>query len=147
MVAGVAHQNLVDVEHVRIVLGRPPQGHFEAPIHHRVKEAMVAGTELETDLIMRSLRNTARVARNSVSREVVRILADGGEFADVRELVAGARGRTVYETGDVEAGIWTAGLVMGLIDDIPTCAELVSRIVAEAEELITSVASTLTVAV
>src|SRR4051794_10364661 len=108
----------------------------EAPLHENVKRAMVDANELQTDLIMRPLRNTARVARNSVSTEIIRILDDGGVFEDVRELVAGARGRTVYETGDVEAGIWTAGLVVGLISDIPTCAELVSRMVAEAEDLI-----------
>src|SRR3954447_15838912 len=113
----------------------------EAPIHHNVKQAMVDASELQTDLIMRPLRNSARVARNSVSTDVVRILDEGGVFEDVRELVAGARGRTVYETGDVEAGIWTAGLVVGLIRDIPTCAELVSRMVAEAETLILGAAS------
>jgi NADH:quinone reductase (non-electrogenic) len=113
----------------------------EAPIHENVKRAMVESDERQTDLILRTLRNTARVAKNSVSTEVIRILNDGGVFEDVRELVAGARGRTVYETGDVEAGIWTAGLVVGLIHDIPTCAELLSRIVAEAEELITTAGS------
>jgi NADH:quinone reductase (non-electrogenic) len=118
----------------------------EAPIHHNVKQAMVDADELETDLILRTLRNTARVAKNSVSTEVIRILNEGGVFEDVRELVAGARGRTVYETGDVEAGIWTAGLVVGLIHDIPTCDELVSRMVAEAEELITSVSSSVVTA-
>ena len=114
----------------------------EAPIHPNVKQAMVDSNELQTDLILRTLKNTARVAKNSVSTEVIRILDEGGVFEDVRELVAGARGRTVYETGDVEAGIWTAGLVVGLIHDIPTCAELVARIVAEAEELISGVSAT-----
>ncbi|GGJ62801.1 NAD(P)H-dependent flavin oxidoreductase [Streptomyces brasiliensis] len=117
----------------------------EAPIHENVKQAMVDSDELQTDLILRTLRNTARVAKNSVSTEVVRILNEGGVFEDVRELVAGARGRTVYETGDVEAGIWTAGLVVGLIHDIPTCAELVSRMVAEAQELISGVSATVSV--
>jgi NAD(P)H-dependent flavin oxidoreductase YrpB (nitropropane dioxygenase family) len=112
----------------------------EAPLHENVKRAMVEANELQTDLIMRPLRNTARVARNSVSTEIVRILEGGGAFEDVRELVAGARGRTVYETGDVEAGIWTAGLVVGLIHDIPTCADLVSRMVGEAEDFITRAA-------
>ena len=118
----------------------------EAPIHHNVKQAMVDADELQTDLILRTLNNTARVAKNSVSTEVIRILDEGGVFEDVRELVAGARGRTVYETGDVEAGIWTAGLVVGLIHDIPTCTELVARIVAEAEELISGLSATVGVA-
>ena len=113
----------------------------EAPLHENVKRAMVDANELRTDLIMRPLRNTARVARNSVSTEIIRILDAGGVFEDVRELVSGTRGRTVYETGDVEAGIWTAGQVVGLIHDIPTCAELVNRMVAEAEDLISRTAS------
>ena len=108
---------------------------------------MVELTERETDLIMRTLRNTARVARNSISTEVVRILHDGGVFDDVRELVAGTRGRTVYETGDIQAGIWTAGLAAGLIHDIPTCAELISRMVAEAEQIIAHAASMVSVRV
>jgi nitronate monooxygenase len=72
-----------------------------------------------------------------VSREVVEILKGGGQFEDVKELVAGVRGRKVFDDGDLDAGIWTVGTVMGLIDDIPTCEELISRIVTEAEELIT----------
>ena len=110
----------------------------EAPIHQRVKEELVARDELQTNLIFRQLRNTARVSRNSVSDEVVAILSAGGEFADVRELVAGRRGRTVYETGDLEAGIWWAGLSQALIEDIPTCAALIERMVQEAKDTITT---------
>ncbi|KTR87867.1 nitronate monooxygenase [Microbacterium testaceum] len=110
----------------------------EAPIHDSVKQRIVEATELDTELLFRPLRNTARVASNAVSREAVEILNAGGQFPDVQHLVAGARGRTVYETGDVEAGVWTVGTSQGLIHDIPTCAELVSRMVAEAEEIITS---------
>lgn len=108
----------------------------EAPIHQNVKQALVDGSERSTNLIFRQLRNTARVAKNAISDEVVGILADGGKFEDVRELVAGVRGRSVYETGDLDAGIWSAGTVQGLINDIPTCAELMSRIVIEAEQII-----------
>jgi nitronate monooxygenase len=108
----------------------------ESSIHQNVKDAIVAGKETETELIFRPLRNTARVASNTVSREVVEILNRGGQFEDVRDLVAGVRGRKVFENGDLDAGIWTVGTAMGLIDDIPTCAELVSRIVSEAEDLI-----------
>lgn len=109
----------------------------ESPIHPNVKQAIVEGTELGTELIFRTLNNTGRVASNTVSREVVDILKWGGTFADVRHLVSGARGRTVYETGDLEAGIWWIGTSMGLIDDIPTVGELVTRIVEEAQDLIT----------
>src|SRR5271166_2242266 len=108
----------------------------ESCIHQNVKEAVVAGDERGTELIFRPLRNTARVASNAVSREVVEILDRGGQFDDVRDLVAGVRGRKVFEDGDLDAGIWSVGTAMGLINDIPTVGELVSRIVSEAEELI-----------
>ncbi|WP_314676362.1 nitronate monooxygenase family protein [uncultured Rhodococcus sp.] len=108
----------------------------ESPIHRNIKEAIVAASEVDTELIFRSLRNTARVARNSISQEVVEILSSGGKFEDVRHLVAGARGRAVFDSGDQEAGIWTAGTVQGLIHDIPTVGELVERIVTETEALI-----------
>ncbi|MGX1509689.1 NAD(P)H-dependent flavin oxidoreductase [Streptomyces collinus] len=109
----------------------------EAPVHPRVKEQIVAQSELDTELIFRPLRNTARVASNAVSRKVVDILHAGGTFPDVRDLVAGARGRRVFEDGDLDAGIWSAGLAQGLINDVPTVRDLVRRIVAEADELIT----------
>jgi NAD(P)H-dependent flavin oxidoreductase YrpB (nitropropane dioxygenase family) len=109
----------------------------EAPIHERIKAAIVDAKETSTQLIFRTLRNTARVADNSVSREVVDILNRGGTFEDIRELVAGARGRTVYELGDPEAGIWFASAAQGLIRDIPSVAELVSRVIEEAEDVIT----------
>ncbi|MEV0050150.1 nitronate monooxygenase family protein [Saccharopolyspora shandongensis] len=108
----------------------------ESPIHDAVKKRIAEASELETELIFRPLRNTARVASNSVSREVVAKLADGAAFEDVRELVAGARGRQVYEQGDPELGIWSAGMVQGLITDVPPVGELVERIVREAAELI-----------
>jgi nitronate monooxygenase len=109
----------------------------ESPIHDNIKQQMVANDERATDLIFRTLHNTARVARNAVSQQVVEIERRGGAtFEDVRELVAGARGRTVYEEGDPDLGIWSAGMVQGLIHDIPTCAELIHRIVSEAEAII-----------
>lgn len=108
----------------------------ESPISSSVKERIVTATERDTELIFRTLNNTARVASNSVSREVVRILADGGDFPAVRDLVAGARGRKVYETGDVEAGIWSVGMVQGLIHDVPPAGEVVRRVVAEAEAVL-----------
>src|SRR6202022_2045192 len=109
----------------------------ESSIHQNVKEAIVAGSELDTELIFRPLRNTARVASNAVSREAVEMLNRGGQLEDVKDLVAGTRGRAVYESGDVEAGVWWVSTAMGLINDIPTAGELGSRIVAEAKDLIT----------
>ncbi|MFJ3772360.1 NAD(P)H-dependent flavin oxidoreductase [Streptomyces sp. NPDC090075] len=108
----------------------------EAPVHDNVKRRLVEADERDTDLIFRPLRNTARVARNAVSEQVVSILNAGGRFEDVRDLVAGARGRRVYEVGDPDLGIWTAGMVQGLIHDIPTVADLIGRIVTEAHALI-----------
>ena len=109
----------------------------ESCIHDNVKQAIVDGSELDTELIFRPLRNTARVASNTVSREVVEILNKGGQFDEVKDLVAGTRGRRVFDEGDLDAGIWSVGTVMGLIHDIPTCGELVSRMVTEAEDIIT----------
>lgn len=109
----------------------------ESPIHQKIKEQIVANDERATDLIFRTLHNTARVARNAVSQEVLAVEKKGGAtIDDVRHLVAGQRGRAVYEEGDPDFGIWSAGMVQGLIHDIPTCAELVARIVAEAEAII-----------
>jgi nitronate monooxygenase len=109
----------------------------ESPIHQKVKEQIVANDERATDLIFRTLHNTSRVARNAVSQEVVAIERRGGAtFDDVKDLVAGARGRVVYEEGDPDYGIWSAGQVQGLIHDIPSCAELIGRMVAEAEAII-----------
>lgn len=114
----------------------------ESPIADGVKKAIVDATERDTELIFRPLRNTARVASNSISREVVQILEDGGEFADVRDLVAGSRGKRVYEDGDLEAGIWTAGMVQGLIHDIVPAGEIVTRTVAEAENILRRLTAT-----
>jgi NADH:quinone reductase (non-electrogenic) len=108
----------------------------EAPIHDRIKEQIVAHDERDTEMIFRTLRNTARVARNAVSLEVIEIERGGGKFEDVRHLVAGARGRKVFEEGDADFGIWTAGMCQGLIHDIPTVADMVERVVHDAEHVI-----------
>jgi nitronate monooxygenase len=108
----------------------------ESPIHENIKAQMVANDERATDLIFRTMRNTSRVARNAISQQVVELERGGATFDQVRELVAGTRGRVVYETGDPDHGIWSAGQVQGLIHDVPSCAELVSRIVGEAETII-----------
>ncbi len=109
----------------------------EAPVHEKIKQQLVANSERDTDLIFRPLRNTSRVAKNSVSQEVVRVLDEGGAFADVRHLVSGQEGKKVFEQGDPEVGVWSAGMVQGLIEDIPTVAELIDRIATDAEKLVT----------
>lgn len=109
----------------------------EAPIHQRIKEFLVQNDERSTNLIFRSLRNTGRVGKNSVSDEVVRILKDPeAKFDKVHHLVKGADGRKALETGDVDAGLIWAGQVQGLINDIPTVSELITRIIAEATDII-----------
>ena len=108
----------------------------EAPIHDGIKQAIVANDERSTELIFRTLRNTARVARNEISLAVIEKERAGCSFEDIRELVAGVRGREGLESGNPEHGIWTAGQVQGLIHDIPTVAELIARIMKEAESII-----------
>lgn len=112
----------------------------ESPIHENIKNQIVGASELDTQLIFRQLRNTMRTSRNSVSEEVVDILNKGGRFKDVKDLVAGTRGRKVYEEGDPEFGIWTVGVVQGLIHDIPPAGEIVRRTAADAEELLLGLA-------
>ncbi len=109
----------------------------EAPIHNRVKQFLVDNDERATNLIFRRFHNTGRVAKNSVSDKVVEISANPeAVFEDIRPLVAGARGRTALETGDLDAGLIWAGQIQGLITDIPTCADLITRIARDAEVII-----------
>ena len=105
----------------------------EAPIHDNIKKAIVEAGERDTILIFRSFRNTGRVLKNAVSQEVVSIETrpGGAEFGDVHALVAGARGRAALESGEVDDGLVWASQVCGLIEDIPTCAQLIERMVAE----------------
>lgn len=105
----------------------------EAPIHDNIKRALIAASERDTNLIFRTLRNTGRVLKNQVSDEVVNIenRPGGCEFADIQPLVAGARGRAALAGGEVDGGLIWASQVVGLIDDIPTCAELIGRMVSE----------------
>lgn len=108
----------------------------ESHVHADVKARILEHTERDTAVIFRPFRNTARVAANEVSAQVLEIQAAGGSFEDVRELVSGARGRRVYETGDTDAGIWWAGLAQGLIHDVPSVRELVESIIREAADII-----------
>jgi NADH:quinone reductase (non-electrogenic) len=110
----------------------------EAPIHEKVKQAMVAASELDTALIFRTLRNSSRVFKNSVAQQVLEIEAREGptNFDDIAPLVKGTKGRDLFEQGNLEQGVWSAGMAIGLIDDIPSCAELINRIVDEAEDIL-----------
>ncbi|MCH7910146.1 MAG: nitronate monooxygenase [Candidatus Hydrogenedentes bacterium] len=109
----------------------------EAPIHENVKLQLVKNDERSTNLIFRTLRNTARVAKNAISDEVLEIEARGNAtIDDIKHLVSGERGKKVLEEGNMDDGIWSGGMIQGLIHDIPSCEELIHRIVAEAEEII-----------
>ena len=110
----------------------------EAPIHANFKRALVDADERATDIIFRAYKNSARVAKNAVSQEVVRLERAGSPFEDVAHLVKGVRGREGLISGDLDHGVWTAGLVQGLIQDVPTVRELIGRIVGEAEAIIRS---------
>jgi nitronate monooxygenase len=110
----------------------------EAPVHENVKQRIVEHDERSTVVVFREFRNTARVARNSVSEEIAAIgKRPGATFDDVAHLASGERGRTrVLHEGDIEGGMWWAGQSQGLIDDVPSCAELVSTIMRDACQLI-----------
>ncbi len=110
----------------------------EAPVHQNVKDAIVNASELDTRLVMRGLRNTERVLKNSAVDTLVEIEKEKGQdvvFEDVKPYVAGVYGK-VMKDGDLDAGAWSCGMVAGLIKDIPTCKELVEGIVQEAESII-----------
>ena len=109
----------------------------EAKIHENVKKSIVEMTELDTVLVGRTLRNTARVAKNAISVQVAEIQQDPTKtFDDVKALMAGQRGRdNVLRDGDTDGGIWTSGQSQALIHDIPTCADLVANIMKQAEEV------------
>jgi NADH:quinone reductase (non-electrogenic) len=111
----------------------------EAPVHPNVKQALVAADELQTRLIMRPLKNTERVLTNKAVERVLEIERERGASVgidDIRPYVAGAQNRKVLQEGELDAGAWSCGMVAGLIYDIPTCQELIDRIVHEAEVLI-----------
>ncbi|MGW9131903.1 NAD(P)H-dependent flavin oxidoreductase [Streptomyces sp. NPDC055681] len=110
----------------------------EAPVHENVKRQIVANDERSTQLVFREFRNTARVARNAVSEEIVEISShEGATFADIAHLASGARGREdVLRKGDVDGGMWWAGQSQGLIHEIASCADVIDTIIADAERLI-----------
>ena len=110
----------------------------EAPVHQNVKDAIVAASELDTRLIMRPLRNTERVLANAAVEKIVEIEKTKGAdlgIEDIMELVGGVYPKVMQE-GEMDIGAWSCGMVAGLIHDIPTCQELISGMMSEAEEII-----------
>ncbi|KAK7935631.1 Nitronate monooxygenase [Apiospora marii] len=112
----------------------------ESPIHQNIKETICKAQETDTSLVMRKWTNTTRLYRNKVTEEAVKVeaAADGTTFEPMAPLMSGKRGREVFINGDPDYGVWTAGQVIGLIHDIPTCDVLVKRIEKEAEETLKS---------
>mgnify|MGYP001816534886 FL=1 len=108
----------------------------EAPIHEGIKQKIVEMDETQTRLIFRSYRNTARVYKNSIADKVAEIEAAGGDFGQVHHLVSGQNQEKAWSTGDIEAGMVTVGMCGGLINDIPTCKELIHNIMSEADQII-----------
>lgn len=108
----------------------------EAPIHEGIKQKVVEMDENQTRLIFRSYKNTARVYRNVVADEVASIEAAGGDFGQVHHLVSGANQEKAWSTGDIDAGMVTVGMSGGLINDIPSCEELVRNVVSDAKQII-----------
>ena len=110
----------------------------EAPVHDNVKQAILEATELDTRLVMRPLRNTERVLTNEAVERLLKTERELGsqiKFEDIANEVAGVYPR-VMQDGDLDAGAWSCGMVAGLINDIPTCQELIDRIMREADQLI-----------
>ena len=127
------------------IMGRPKKKkrskgdaltHTSVRISDRIKQALVKAGEYETNLIFRTLHNTGRVLKTAVSDQVVAMeqRPGGCTFEDIRPLVSGQRGRVALETGDMDAGLVWAGQVVGLIDDVPSCEELINRMVAQCRE-------------
>ena len=108
----------------------------EAPIHEGIKQKIVEMDENQTRLIFRTYKNTARVYQNSIADKVAEIEAEGGDFGMVHHLVSGANQEKAWSTGDIEAGMVTVGMCGGLINDIPTCDELVKNIMSDAQAII-----------
>ncbi|CZR57170.1 related to FMN-dependent 2-nitropropane dioxygenase [Phialocephala subalpina] len=108
----------------------------EAPIHENIKKEIVNAQETDTELVLRRWKNTTRLYKNKVTEAATKIERESttGKFEEVAPYVSGKRGREVFINGDPDYGVWTAGQVIGLIHDIPTCADLVKRIERDAED-------------
>nr|POE87338.1 nitronate monooxygenase [Quercus suber] len=113
----------------------------EAPIHNNIKKAIVAAQETDTQLVLRRWKNTSRLFKNKVTEQAIKVERESttGEFSEIAPYVSGQRGRQVYINGDPDYGVWTAGQVIGLIHDIPTCDELLKRIEREAGDALSQI--------
>jgi len=108
----------------------------EAPIHDSIKQQILEADENSTKLIFRPLRNTLRIFDNSVARHILEMEAAGKGIDEIGPVASGQKGRIVFEQGSREAGVWSAGISIGLVHDVPTVEELISRMVREASAII-----------
>ncbi|MCD4751113.1 MAG: nitronate monooxygenase [Thermoanaerobaculales bacterium] len=108
----------------------------ESPVHQNVKDWLMRAGEHDTTYVLRSLQNTERVLKNSMAEKVVALEAEGAGIEELAPLVSGRNGLKVFLNGDIEAGLLTAGLCVGLVNDVPTVAELIERIVNDAQEIL-----------
>ena len=108
----------------------------EAPIHDSIKQQILQADENATKLIFRPLRNTLRIFDNSVARHILEMEAAGKGIDEIGPVASGQKGRIVFEQGSREAGVWAAGISIGLVHDVPTVEELISRMVREASAII-----------
>ena len=110
----------------------------EAPVHDNVKQAIVAASELDTRLVMRPLRNTERVLNNAATEKLLEKEKELGEAITIEDILPEVAGvyPKIMSDGDMDAGVWSCGMVAGLINDIPTCQELIDGIMGEAEAIL-----------
>ena len=110
----------------------------EAPVHPKVKQAIVNASELDTRLIMRGLRNTERVLYNPSVEQVLAVEHAKGPALKIEDILAQVAGvyPRVMQQGEIDSGVWSCGMVAGLIHDVPSCQELIDRIMAQAEQII-----------
>lgn len=108
----------------------------ESPVHPKVKEWLINSSERDTMLVMRSLRNTERVLRNSVAERVAALEKGGASLEELAPLLAGQKGKELFENGDLDRGLLACGQVVGLVRDIPSVKEIIDSIISEAEEII-----------
>ena len=126
------------IQHL-LALGTNVQRMSHSPIHPTIKQQLISASELSTTHVLRTLHNPTRVYNNTVAKEILAFEHRPGgikSINEVKHLVTGIRGKEALEKGDVDAGIWTVGVSVGLVDDIPTCQELIQRMVLEAEGII-----------
>ena len=110
----------------------------EAPVHENVKQAILKASELDTRLVMRPLRNTERVLNNAAVERLIQKEKDLGDAITIQDILPEVAGvyPSIMMEGEMDKGAWSCGMVAGLIHDIPTCQELIDRIMLQAEEII-----------